>query len=154
MCAYVNFSNDVLSFKKDSLRFFLFLEEGPYSLDIPLSSFTVSHRFFELVFVLLFVLRYSLISLLTLFFFFFISMLFSLYVIVLFFLFLVVEKILEDVCHIEWWLSTFPVSILPFIFSWEKKLDYPPCLASRHQQMTMLLNKKSLSSSSFHHHDG
>ena len=69
MCAYVNFSNDVLSFKKDSLRFFLFLEEGPYSLDIPLSSFTVSHRFFELVFVLLFVLRYSLISLLTLFFF-------------------------------------------------------------------------------------
>ena len=86
--------------------------------------------------------------------FFFSSMLFSLYVIVLFLLFLVVEKILEDVCHIEWWLSTFPVSILPFIFSWEKKLDYPPCLASRHQQMTMLLNKKSLSSSSFHHHDG
>ena len=49
MCAYVNFSKDVLSFKKDSLRFFLFLEQGPYSLDIPLSSFTVSHRFFEVV---------------------------------------------------------------------------------------------------------
>ena len=101
MCAYVTFSKDVLSFKKDSLRFFFFLWEGPYSLHIPLSSFTVSHRSFEAMCVLLFVLRYSLISLMILFFFFFGSMLFSLYVIVLFLFFLVVEKILEDVCHIE-----------------------------------------------------
>lgn len=30
-------------------------------------------------------------------------------------------KILKGICHIEWWLSSLPISILPFIFSWEWK---------------------------------